>query len=64
MSQGQSPEGAEAQAIKKMVIHGQKVLEIPFIPSARGTSWKLENQCLVNLKSCKSGENAWIPLQP
>ena len=48
----------EAPAIKKMVISDQKEPEFQFIPSARGTSWKLENRCLVNFKSCKSGENA------
>ena len=39
-----------------MVIGGRKVAEISFIPSYRGTHWKLENQCLVNFKSCKSVE--------
>ena len=39
-----------------MVIGGRKVAEISFIPSYRGTPWKLENQCLVDLKSCKSVE--------
>ena len=53
----------EATAIKKMFISVQKVPEIPFIPSAKGISWKLENQCLVNLKSCKSGKNAWFTRQ-
>ena len=47
----------EAPAIKEMVNSGQKVPEISLISSARGTPWKLENQCLVNLRSCKSGEN-------
>ena len=54
----------EAPDIKKMVKSGQKVPEIPFIPSARGTTWKLENQYLVNFESCKSGENALFPWQP
>ena len=45
-----------APAIRKMVIGGQKVAQISFIPSCRGTHWKLENQCLVNFKSCKSVE--------
>ena len=39
-----------------MVIGGPKVAEISFIPSYRGTHWKLENQCLVNFKSCESAE--------
>ena len=39
-----------------MVIGGRKVAQISFIPSCRGTHWKLENQCLVNFKSCKSVE--------
>ena len=54
----------ETPAIKKMIIGGQKVPEIPLIPSARGTSWKLENKCMVSLKYCRSGENAWFPWQP
>ena len=41
-------------AIRKMVINGQGVAKISFIPSGRGPHWKLENQCLVNFKSCKS----------
>ena len=43
-------------AIRKMVIHvgGQGVAKISFIPFGRGPHWKLENQCLVNFKSCKS----------
>ena len=45
-----------APAIRKMVIGGRKVAQISFIPSCRGTHWKLENQCLVNFKSCKSVE--------
>ena len=45
-----------APAIRKMVIGGRKVAQISFIPSCRGTLWKLENQCLVNFKSCKSVE--------
>ena len=45
-----------APGIRKMVIGGRKVAQIPFIPSCRGTHWKLENQCLVNFKSCKSVE--------
>ena len=47
---------ARAPAIRKMVIGGRKVAQISFIPSCRGTHWKLENQCLVNFKSCKSIE--------
>ena len=43
-------------AIRKMVIGGRRVAKIPFIPSGRGPHWKLENQCLVNFKSCKSVE--------
>ena len=43
-------------ATRKLVIGGRKVAEISFIPSCRGTNWKLENQCLVNFKSCKSVE--------
>ena len=39
-----------------MVIGGRKVAEISFILSYRGTHWKLENQCLVNFKSCESVE--------
>ena len=39
-----------------MVIGGRKVAKISFIPSCRGTHWNLENQCLVNFKSCKSVE--------
>ena len=49
-------EVARAPAIRKMVIGGRKVAQISFIPSCRGTYWKLENRCLVNLKSCKSVE--------
>ena len=45
-----------APAIRKMVIGGRKEAQISFIPSCRGTHWKLENQCLVNFKSCKSVE--------
>ena len=45
-----------APAIRKMVIGGRKVAQISFIPSCRGTHWKLENQCLVNFKACKSVE--------
>ena len=45
-----------APGIRKMVIGGRKVAQIPFTPSCRGTHWKLENQCLVNFKSCKSVE--------
>ena len=45
-----------APDIRKMVIGGQEVAEISFIPSHRGTHWKLENQCLINFKSCKSVE--------
>ena len=45
-----------APAIRKMVIGGRKVAEISFIPSYRGTHWTLENQCLINFKSCKSVE--------
>ena len=45
-----------APAIRKMVIGGRKVAQISFIPTCRGTHWKLENQCLVNFKSCKSVE--------
>ena len=41
-------------AIRKMVIGGQGVAKILFIPFGRGPHWKLENQCLVNFKSCKS----------
>ena len=47
---------ARAPAIRKMVKGGRKVAEISFIPSYRGTHRKLENQCLVNFKPCKSGE--------
>ena len=47
---------ARAPAIRKMVIGGRKVAQISIIPSCRGTYWKLENQCLVNFKSCKSVE--------
>ena len=47
---------ARAPAIRKMVIGGRKVAQISFIPSCRGTHWKLENQCLVYYKSCKSVE--------
>ena len=43
-------------AIRKMVIGGRNVAEISVIPSYRGTHWKLENQCLASLKSCKSVE--------
>ena len=43
-------------AIRKMVIGGRRVAKIPFIPSGRGPHWKLENQCMVNFKSCKSVE--------
>ena len=39
-----------------MVIGGRKVAQISFIPSCTGTHWKLENQCLVIFKSCKSVE--------
>ena len=45
-----------APAIRKMVIGGRKVAQISFILPCRGTHWKLENQCLVNFKSCKSVE--------
>ena len=55
---------SRSSSYQKMEISGQKVPEIPLIPSARGTSWKLKNQCLVNFESCKSGENAWFPWQP
>ena len=47
---------ARAPAIRKMKISGRKVAQISFIPSCRRTHWKLENQCLVNFKSCKSVE--------
>ena len=47
---------AKAPAIRKMVIGGRKVAQISSIPSSRGTHWRLENQCLVNFKSCKSVE--------
>ena len=43
-------------AIRKMVIGGQRVAKLSFIPSGKGLHWKLENQCLVNFKSCKSVE--------
>ena len=43
---------ARAPAIRKMVIGGRKVAEISFIPSHRGTHWKLENQCLVEIIGC------------
>ena len=43
-----------APAIEKTMIGGQRVAEISFIHSAKRTYWKLENQCLVNFKSCKS----------
>ena len=43
-------------AIRKMVIGGRRVAKISFIPPGRGPHWKLENQCLVNFKSCKSVE--------
>ena len=45
-----------APAIRKMVIGGRKVAQISFIPFCREAHWKLENQCLVNFKSCKSVE--------
>ena len=45
---------ARAPAIRKMVTGGRKVAQISFIPSCRGTHWKLENQCFANFKSCKS----------
>ena len=43
-------------AIRKMVIGGRRVAKISFIPPGRGPHWKLENQCLVNFKYCKSVE--------
>ena len=45
-----------APAIRKLVIGGRRVAQTSFIPSCRGTHWKLENQRLVNFKSCKSVE--------
>ena len=57
---GFNPKLVEAQVSKKKVISGPKVPEI----SLKGTSWNLGNQCLVNLKSCKTVENARFPWQP
>ena len=42
--------------ISKMVIGGRRVTKTSFIAPARRPHWKLENQCLVNFKSCKSVE--------